>query len=281
MAIARKLLFVAALVLLGASPAVLGGVGGPGVTFPWGQFGLPSCISGYVLYNNNGQVGCEEAPSSGVGIGVINNLIAKGQVAPQVFSTKGTATYATGTYTASFGSPAPTALAANTAFFVVFPSTNLGAADLIIGTLGTKPIKIINSAGTALTLVGGEIVPGPALLFYVGTEYMYFSPAVSSSIQVAAATAPSTSNFAYRDTFYLLSGGETITLPCSTALSPNDQIFVYSTSGTATIAVAASPCADNIIKNGNTSTTSQTVAQGAAAATVATDGAGNFYVSGS
>lgn len=281
MAIARKLLFVAALVLLGASPAVLGGVGGPGVTFPWGQFGLPSCISGYVLYNNNGQVGCEEAPSSGVGIGVIKNLITKGQSVPQVFSTKGTATYATGTYTVAFGSPAPSVLNANNVFFVVFPSTNTGAVNLVIGSLSAKPVKVVNSAGLALTLVGGEIVPGPGMLFYDGTEYIYFTPAVSSSIQVAAATAPTASNFAYRDTFYLLSGSQTITLLCSTALSPNDQIFVYSTSGTATIAAAAAPCADNIIKNGNSSLVSQTIAQGAAAATVATDGAGNFYVSGS
>jgi hypothetical protein len=37
---------------------------------------------------------------------------------------------------------------------------------------------------------------------------------------------------------------------------------------------------DSITKNGNTSTT-ETIAQGAAAATVVTDGAGHYYVSGS
>ena len=276
----RKTFFIIALMLLGATHAVPGGIGGPGIGFPWGQFGLPSCINGYLLYNNNGQVGCTDAGSAGAGFGAISKLINKGT--PPVYSTTGVATFAAGTYTAGFGKPAPSQLQANTIFFVIFPiGTNTGAANFAIGKLAAKPIKILNSSGAALTLVGGEIVAGPAILFYDGSEYIYFSPAVSSNIQVTGATAPTASNFVYRDTFYLPGGGETITLPCSTTLSPNDQIFVYSTSGTATIHVAASPCTDNIIKNGNSSTSAQTVAQGAAAATIATDGAGNFYVSGS
>ena len=277
-----RFLWAAALILLSATPSgAPGGLGGPGLN-PWGQFGLPSCSNGQLLYNNRGQIGCEAAPQTS-SVAQIKRQIANSfayQVYSQSALSAGRTTYNSGTYTVTPGNPAPAFLQASQVYFVNFPSTNPGPANLkIIG--GTKPIKIQTDQGTLLTLVGGEISAGPGILFYDGTEFIYTSFASPSNIPVTGSTAVSAESFSYRDTFYLTGGGETITLPCSTALSANDQIVVFSTNGTATIDVAASPCADNIIKNGNTSTSSQSVAQGAAAATVLTDGAGNFYVSGS
>ena len=233
-----------------------------------------------VLYNNNGAIGCESAPET-LSIGVVKK-IAGTQAINQVFGT-GITTVTSNAFVspALVGSQAPAFLQAGQAYFINFPSANTGPATETVNTLGPKPIKILDSLGAILTMVGGEIVAGPGILYYDGTEFIYTTFASPSSIPVTGSVAVTQGNFSNRDTFYLTAGGQTLTLPCSTALSSNDQIVVFSTNGTATIDVAAGPCTDNIIKNGNTSTSAQTVAQGAPAAIVLTDGNGNIYVSGS
>lgn len=248
--------------------------------FPLGQFGLPSCSNGMVLYNNHGQIGCEEAPQT-LAIGVVQKIAGQQNV-NQIFG-MGVTTNTSNAY-ASIAAPAaqyPTFLEAGQVYFINFPSTNTGPSTYAPKGLSPKTIKALDSLGAILTLVGGEIVPGPGTLYYDGTEYIYTTFAGSSNIPVTGSVAVTQGNFSNRDTFYLTAGGQTLTLPCSKSLSANDQIVVFSVSGTATIDVAAGPCTDNIIKNGNTSATAQTVAQGAAAAIVLTDGNGNIYVSGS
>ncbi len=276
----RKCLFVLALALLCASPAMPAGMGGQSTSFQWGQLGLPSCGQGMVLYNNNGAIGCEESPTA-VSVGLVRK-IAGSQAINQIFGT-GVTTVASNAYASPslIGVQTPPYLQAGQAYFINFPAANTGPSTENINSLGAKPIKVLDSLGAILTLVGGEIIAGPGILYYDGTEFIYTTFASPSNIPVVGSTAVTQGNFANRDTFYLTGGGETLTLPCSTALSANDQILVFSANGTATIDVAAGPCTDNIIKNGNTSTSAQTVAQGAAAAVVLTDGAGNFYVSGS
>ena len=262
-------------------PAQPAGMGGQGTSFQWGQLGLPSCKPGYILYNNNGQIGCKESGGGSGGSSALTKKSIAALNASTIYSA-GTVTAVSNAYTAAAGAqPLPKTLASGQVYFLEFPSANTGPVTLVIGSFASQAVKIVGSDGADLTLVGGEIVAGPAILYYDGTQYLYATWAGARNIPVSGATAVTQANFANRDTFYLAAGNETLTFPCSTALSPNDQIFVFSTSGTATLHVAASPCADNIIKNGNTATTSQTVAQGAAAAIVLTDGAGNIYVSGS
>lgn len=276
----RKAILAIITALLSASPVMSAGIGGQGSSFQWGQLGLPSCGQGMVLYNNNGAIGCEEAPQT-LSLGVVKKISGAFN-SSQIFGT-GTTTGSGGAYvsTALTGALTPQYLQAGQAYFVDFPSPNTGPASINIDTLGVKSIKILDSLGAILTMIGGEIVAGPGILYYDGSEYIYTTFAGPSNIPVTGATAVTQGNFANRDTFYLTGGAQTLTLPCSTAISANDQIAVFSTNGTATIDVAASPCADNILKNGTTSAVDQTIAQGAAAAIILTDGAGNFYVSGS
>src|SRR5208337_3919091 len=101
-------------------------------------------------------------------------------------------------------------------YFINFSQVNPGAASLKFGGIGTKPIKIQNSAGAILTLVGGEISVGPGICFYDGTEFIYTSFSSPSNIPVTGATAVAAESFSYRDTFYLAGGSESLTLPCST-----------------------------------------------------------------
>lgn len=192
----------------------------------------------------------------------------------------GLTTYSAGTYTAPAGAqPLPSALAAGQVFFVRFDQANTGSANLQISTLAAKPLKVVNSVGTALTLIGGEIVPGPATVYYDGTQFIYSAPA-AQAIATTTATALTQANFSNHDTFYLTAGAQTLTLPCDSTLSPNGQVFVFSVSGAITINTGGSCASDTITKNG-VSGTSTTVAQGAAAATITTDGVTHFYVSGS
>ena len=88
-----------------------------------------------------------------------------------IYST-GTVTYSSGTYTALPGAqPPPAFLVAGQVYFVHFPSANPGAASLVVGLLAAKPIKVLNTAGTALTLAGGEIAPGGTYVYYDGSEF--------------------------------------------------------------------------------------------------------------
>ena len=190
----------------------------------------------------------------------------------------GVTTYSSGTYTAAAGAqPLPYALAANQVFTVNFSQTNPTTANLSIGGLPIKAIKIVNGNGSVLALVGGEIVPGPATLYYDGSEFIYSTP-MSISNAVVAATTVTQSDFVNKTTFYLTSGSKTLTLPCANTLSPNGIIYVFSTNGVASIARGAS-CTDSVNKNGS-SGTSATILQGSPLAAIATDGSANFYVSG-
>lgn len=215
--------------------------------------------------------------------GVSQAIVAKkiGALNSNTIYSAGTVTYSAGVYTAAAGAqPAPAALKAGLTVIVNFPSANPGAASLVAAPgLGAKPIMVLDSAGAALTLAGGEIVPGPQTVYYDGSEFIYAAP-VSRSVAVAASAALTQANFAARDTLYLAAGAKTLTLPCSATLSPNGQALLFSVSGAITLAVTGgcSP-SDTITKNGSTATT-QTIAQGAAAAVVATDANGHFYVSG-
>ena len=276
----RKAILAIITALLSASPVMSAGIGGQGSSFQWGQLGLPSCGQGMVLYNNNGAIGCEDAPAT-LSLGIVRKLAGSNN-STQIYGT-GVTTHTVNAYQSSplLGAAVPSFLQAGQVYFVNFPAPNTGPATENIAGTGIKSIMILDSLGTLLTMVGGEIVAGPGILYFDGTEFIYTTFAGPSNIPVSGATAVTQGNFANRDTFYLTAGGETLTLPCSTALSANDQIVVFSTNGTATIDVAASPCTDNILKNGTTSAVDQTIAQGAAAAIILTDGAGNFFVSGS
>jgi hypothetical protein len=175
--------------------------------------------------------------------------------------------------------PTPSKLVAGQVYSLKFPNGNSAAATLTVRALGTKAIKVISSLGAVLSMVGGEIVTGPAWLYYDGSEFIY-STGVSLTNPVSAGVTATQANFSNRDTFYLAAGSETLTLPCSSTISPNGQIFIFAYSGTATIAVTSGcTTTDSIGKNGS-SGTSQTIAQGAALAAVVTDGAGHYYVSG-
>jgi hypothetical protein len=188
-------------------------------------------------------------------------------------------TYSSGTYTAKAGTyVTPTTLVAGQVFFVNFNAVNPGAANLIIGNLPTKPIKIKNAAGTALTLVGGEITPGSATLYYDGTEYIY-SSAKSSVTSATTAVTLTIADFIGKNTIFLPSGAQTITLPCASTLSPNGVIYLFSNSGTITLNRGAACSTDTINKNAVTSTTT-TIIQGAELKAITTDGLTNFYVSG-
>jgi hypothetical protein len=216
--------------------------------------------------------------SGGTSIGVINKLIAKVVTSP--IYTTGVTTFAAGspgvfTSAAAAIQALPTGLHAGQVFYVDFPQANPGAANYVVGALAAKPIKVIDAYGNILTLVGGEIVKGPAWLYYDGVQFIYSVP-VSDTILVTGATAVTQQDFTAGNAFCLISGNETLTLPLSTTLSPNGRIYVFSVDGIATIALT-SP--DQITKNGTTGS-STTKAQGADLAMVVTDGNGNFYVSG-
>jgi hypothetical protein len=253
---------------------------------------LPSLASAYnppcggngdLQINNNGRCGAISiVPQSQMDLGglatagVIKKSLSN--LATSTVYAAGVTTYASGTFTAAKGpQPLPAMLTAGQVYFVNFNQANPSSANLIVGGLPVQPIKVLSAGGHALTLVGGEIVPGPATLYYDGTEYIYSTP-VGLVTPVTGAVTATQADFMGRTTFYLPSGSETITLPCANTLSPNGLILAFSTSGTATIAKGSS-CSDTITKNGS-SGTSATVAQGAALATVTTDGSSNFYVSG-
>lgn len=189
-------------------------------------------------------------------------------------------TYSSGTYTAPSGAYAtPTTLTAGQVYFVNFNATNPGSANLIVGTLPSKPIKVMNADGTKLTLVGGEITPGSATLYYDGTEYIY-SAAKSAVTAATIATTITKADFIGKNTIFLPSGAQTITLPCASTLTPNGVIYLFSNSGTITLNRGASCTTDNINKNAVVATTT-TIAQGAELKAITTDGLLNFYVSGS
>jgi hypothetical protein len=202
--------------------------------------------------------------------------------APYTIIATATTTYSSGTYTALKGAQAlPPSLAAGQVFMVNFNQANPGAASLNLAGLGTKPLKVINSAGTVLSMVGGEIVKGPATVYYDGTEFVYQTP-VSANQQATAATTLTQANFAGFDIIYTPSGAETITLPCSSTISSNGRVGIFSTDGTITVQTTSSGCTptDAIIKN-NSSATSQTIAQGNGFQVIVTDGNGHYYLSGS
>ena len=224
-----------------------------------------------------GCAGTGACASSSVSTGSIKRQLAA-LISITTFSC-GTVTYSGGTYTAAAGKAFPSALVNGQIYVLSFPAINTGAASLTIGSLGTKPIKVQNSAGTMLTLAGGEIVAGPAQVYYDGTEFVYSSPA-SQSLAVVSAATLTQANFANRDTFYLSAGAETFTLPCSSTLSPNGQVLVFSYSGTITLTTGSGCSPTDAIKTNGTSAASQIIAQGAGLAVITTDGAGNFYVSG-
>jgi|ERR1700691_437273 len=228
------------------------------------------------LVNYNPSQGTFSIDSDAPSVGVIRNSI-NAQVSNAVYAT-GTTTYTSGQYTAPGGvNPLPSILQAGQIYNITFNQTNPSAANLQIGSLSPKSLKILDGYGDVLSLVGGEIVPGPAVVLYDGSEFIYSAP-FSVSKKVTGAMNVTQQDFASQTQFYLSAGSETITLPCSNTLSPNGLIKVFSVSGTATLAVG-SGCSDTVYKNGSSGTTA-TVAQGAGDATITTDGAGNFYVSG-
>lgn len=234
-----------------------------------------------VIGNINGRFSALSAQAGSAGGGVSRGYI-QSQLTAQASNTlysAGAVSYAAGVYTALPGAqPAPTTLAAGQVYFVNFSQANLSAANLVIAGLAPKPLKVVSAAGSVLTLTGGEIVAGPATVYYDGTEFIYSGPTALST-PVTGVLSATQADFAGRTTFYLTSGSETLTLPCSATLSPNGAVSIFSTSGTATLAVGGA-CGDTITKNGS-SGTSTTIAAGAAVAIVVTDGAGHFYVSGS
>ena len=102
----------------------------------------------------------------------------------------------------------------------------------------------------------------------------------SRSIAVAGSVSVTATNFAANDLFYLASGSQALQLPCSSGVSPQGAIHLFSANGTATINYT-SGCTptDSIYKNGSGGT-STTIAQGAYEAVIVTDGNGHYYVSG-
>jgi hypothetical protein len=241
----------------------------------------PSDGTGDTLRNAFGKVNSnfrELYADQGIGYGRLNATLTR--LATNTVYAAGPVTYSSGTYTAAAGAqPLPSQLAAGQVYFVRFNQANPGAANLTVGTLPTKAIKVLDSAGTALTLAGGEIVPGPATVYYDGSQFIYQNPGP----RVVAVTGPLTltqASFTAHDSFYIAGGDQTLTLPCAATLSPNGGVSVFSTSGTLTISRGGSCSSDALVKNG-ASGTSTTIAQGAALALIVTDGAGSFYVSGS
>lgn len=252
--------------------------------------GNPPGSTNNVIINDNGQYGAVVAgdgiivsngtisSESSLSLGIVNTKIKS--FATSTVYAAGTTTYATGTYTAPIGpQPAPIALAAGQVYFANFNQTNTGATNLIMAGLPVKALKIVNGAGTVLAMTGGEIIPGPATVYYDGVEFIYSIPFTAVAVPVTTATTASVSDFINQKTYYLTSGSETITLPCANTVSQNGAIKVYSVVGTITIS-KGSTCSDTLNKN-NTTGTSTTISQGAAPAIINTDGVSNFYISGS
>jgi hypothetical protein len=113
---------------------------------------------------------------------------------------------------------------------------------------------------------------------YDGTQYIY-QGATSVATAVTTVSYPiSASDFTGKNTIYLPSVAQTVTLPCANTITPNGVIYLFSNTGQLTLSNGA--CADNIHRNNLTSITNIAIAQGAPLTAVTTDGVSNFYVSG-
>lgn len=203
-------------------------------------------------------------------------------LASNTFYSLGAVTVSTNAFTGAAGpQPCPASLAAGQLYAGNAPSGSTAAATLNPCGLGTKSIKVVNSAGSILALVGGEIVTGPFLLYYDGTQFLCLTCAVST--RVAALTGAITltqADFAAQVTLYNKSGAsQIVTLPCSSTLSANGQINVVAENGAVTLQTSGGCTPTDAILMNTASATSVTVSTGAARR-ILTDGAGIFVASG-
>lgn len=187
-------------------------------------------------------------------------------------------TYAAGVYTAPAGAPLPSALAQGQYFLVNFNQSNPTTANLVIGTFGQKSIRIHNTQGVTSPLIGGEILTGPALLYYDGGAYVY-PPPTPSRITIPGTYSVNQTSFVYGDILTDTASGA-ITLPCSSTINPNGSIKVGTSGGNETISTTSGCVPTDQIIQGITNGGSQVLA-GGDLGTITTDSVGKYYLWGS
>ena len=245
-----------------------------------GTLTLPAYSNGLTAFDSNGKLvsGGSTDFDGYPTIGYTKNII-KSFYTNAVYAA-GLATYdaVTSSYIVEKGKqPVPDALIAGQVINLRFDITNPGPVNVKVATLAATVLKLAAPDGTILNLKGGEITPGPATIYYDGTQFIY-NATVSLAKPVNTTITTTISDFANKSTFYGTATGG-LTLPCSANITPNGQIFVFSSSGTLTL-TKGSGCSDTITRNGSTST-SITIVQGSSPVIITTDGNGNFYASGS
>jgi hypothetical protein len=191
------------------------------------------------------------------------------------------AALAASTYTAvvTLGK-APTKSVAGQVVTFIPATTNSAAVSLKFGSIPSQAIDL-NVNGTLRALTGGELPANvPATMFNTGSVWVLQTPGNPAVTSVVGATAAAQTDFSGHTTFYNPSGGETITLPCSSTLSSAaGQAFTVPNNGGLTLALTGgcSPT-DNFNFNGTQTTGNLIFPAGSAPATIITDANGNFFV---